>query len=72
MIILITSFVIFITLVYFLKPKMSETIVLPIDQRPEWQDITPVPQNDGEHPVVPINYTKECKSIFIIDSFQFP
>lgn len=37
------------------------TTFVPFEERDEWKDIKPVEQNDGEHPVVPINYTKECK-----------
>lgn len=29
--------------------------------RPEWSDITPLKQDDGEHPVVSIDYTKGCE-----------
>ena len=31
--------------------------------RPEWKDVTPVPQDDGPHPVVSIAYTDKCKQL---------
>ena len=38
---------------------MSETRKL-FKDRPEWSDVTPVEQDDGPHPVAPIDYSTEC------------
>lgn len=32
---------------------------LPMSKRPGWHDVTPLPQDEGEHPPCPINYSTE-------------
>ncbi|RKP40338.1 hypothetical protein BJ085DRAFT_42542 [Dimargaris cristalligena] len=36
---------------------------LPLSQRAEWKDVTPIPQDDGLHPIAPISYTKEYSEV---------
>lgn len=31
--------------------------------RDEWSDVTPLPQDDGPHPIVAIAYSEKCKHI---------
>jgi len=31
--------------------------------RVEWNDVTPIPQDDGPHPVVSIAYSEKCEYI---------
>jgi protein farnesyltransferase/geranylgeranyltransferase type-1 subunit alpha len=30
-------------------------------EKPEWKDVTPVSQDDGPNPLVPIAYAQDCK-----------
>lgn len=34
---------------------------IPYSQRPEWSDVTPLEQDDGENPVAVIAYSDRCK-----------
>ncbi|KAJ2786010.1 CAAX geranylgeranyltransferase alpha subunit [Coemansia javaensis] len=34
---------------------------LPMSQQPEWSDVTPLPQDDGDSPICPIAYTDEYR-----------
>ncbi|CAA6660132.1 unnamed protein product [Spirodela intermedia] len=36
---------------------------VPFSRRPGWRDVTPVPQDDGPNPVVPIAYREEFREI---------
>lgn len=42
-----------------------------VDERlPGWEDVVPIPQDDGPTPVVAIAYTRECETFCVI-SFSF-
>ncbi|XP_073822097.1 farnesyl transferase alpha [Musca autumnalis] len=43
--------------------EWSESFV-PYSQRSEWKDVTPLPQDDGEQPVVSIAYSVKFREIF--------
>lgn len=37
---------------------------VPYSKRPEWRDVTPLEQDDGENPVVVIAYSEKCKYFY--------
>ncbi|KAG8909768.1 hypothetical protein FRC02_007588, partial [Tulasnella sp. 418] len=44
-----------------MAPKEDKPVKIPYSQRPEWADIEPVPQADGEYVLVPIMYPADYK-----------
>lgn len=40
---------------------MAAATELPYSKRPEWSDVSPVSQDDGPNPLVPIAYSADCK-----------
>lgn len=42
-------------------------------ERDEWKDVSPVPQSDGEYPVVKIAYSEECMHLYddVISVFHY-
>lgn len=47
----------------------NETNNVLFRDRPEWKDITPVKQDDGDEPVVAIDYSEVCKFWWIFSTF---
>ena len=39
----------------------SESTYIPYSERPEWSDVEPLEQNDGDNAVVRIAYSNRCK-----------
>lgn len=39
------------------------------ENRQEWDDVTPVPQDDGPHPIVAIAYTERCEYFILFLKF---
>ncbi|EGC38625.1 hypothetical protein DICPUDRAFT_28303 [Dictyostelium purpureum] len=44
-----------------MSSEEESDLYTPYSERPEWSDVTPIPQDDGPHPVCPIMYTDEFK-----------
>ena len=40
----------------------SESTYIPYSERPEWSDVEPLEQNDGDNAVVRIAYSNRCKN----------
>lgn len=38
---------------------------------PDWADVQPIPQDDGENPLVPIAYSRECKHFVVANVFSW-
>lgn len=44
----------------------SETQFQLYKDRKEWKDITPVNQDDGEQPIVAIDYSEQCNGLIFL------
>ena len=51
------------------EDSFSEDFVFYRD-REDWKDITPVPQDEGPHPIVRIAYSDRCKWIFFCPGYR--
>jgi len=41
--------------------RKASSSYIPLQERDQWSDLTPVEQDDGPTPLVPIMYSEECK-----------
>ena len=48
----------------------SESTYIPYSERPEWSDVEPLEQNDGDNAVVRIAYSNRCKLVCQNRSFM--
>ena len=45
-----------------LNQVLQMSTYVPLAERPEWNDVTPLPLNEAEDAPARINYTTECMS----------
>jgi len=41
--------------------KKASSSYIPLQERDQWSDLTPIEQDDGPTPLVPIMYSEECE-----------
>lgn len=34
---------------------------IPYSQRTDWEDLQPIPQDDGDHPIASVMYSAKCR-----------
>ena len=47
----------------------EEEAWVPYRERPEWSDVTGIPQDEGPNPVARIAYTEKCKFEWLCNDF---
>lgn len=56
---------VFITIIMGDSSSDDESSCILYKNRPEWKDVEPVPQDDGDSGVVSIQYTERCRSFYL-------